>query len=81
MKIKPLNKKQLKYIAKYNLKDKYDKAKELFEEDYRHPSLNVELLVPKHLKMYSFRLDIKYRAIFIVVDGEAEIISITNHYK
>ena len=81
MNIKELNKKQLKYIAKHNLKDKYEKAKELFEEDYTHPSLNVELLVPKHLKMYSFRLDRKYRAVFIIVDGEVEIISITNHYK
>ncbi len=81
MKIKPLNKKQLKYIAKHSLKKRYDKTKELFEADYTHPSLNVELLLPKHLKIYSFILDIKYRAVFIVVDGEAEIISITNHYR
>lgn len=81
MKIKLLNKKQLKYLAKHNLQNKYEKAVDLFEEDYKHPSLHVELLEPKSLKIYSFRLYIKYRAVFIVVDGEAEIISITNHYK
>ena len=81
MKIKPLNKKQLDYIVKHNLQNKYKKASELFEEDYRHPSLHTELLEPKNLKIYSFRLDIKYRTVFIVVEGKAEIISITNHYK
>jgi hypothetical protein len=26
-------------------------------------------------------LDRKYRVIFIVVDGEAEVITVTNHYQ
>ena len=81
MKIKPLTTKQLKYIAKHNINDKYAKAVELFEKDYRHPSLRIELLKPKKLKIYSFRIDIHFRAIFIIVDGEAEIIAITNHYQ
>ena len=81
MKIKSLNKKQLKYLAKHSLQKKYEKAVKLFEDDYKHPSLNVEPLIPKSLKMYSFRLDRKYRAVFIIVDGKAEIITITNHYE
>ncbi len=81
MKIKPLNKKQEKYLVKHSLKEKFNKAVELFEEDYRYPSLHVEILEPKHLKIYSFRIDLKYRVIFIIADGEAEIISITNHYS
>jgi len=80
MKIKPINKKLEKYLKKHHLKDKFEKAVELFEEDYRYPSLQVEILEPKHLKIYSFRIDKKYRAIFVIVDGEAEIIAITNHY-
>ena len=81
MKIKLLSKKQEKYLVKRNLKEKYKRAVELFEEDYRHPSLHVEILESKSLKIYSFRIDVKYRAIFIIVDGEVEIITITNHYK
>lgn len=46
-----------------------------------HPSLSVEILEPKHLKIYSFRLDKKYRVIFILIKGEVEIITVTNHYK
>jgi plasmid maintenance system killer protein len=53
---------------------KFEKAKQLFEQDENHPSLNVEVLEPKHLKIYSFRLDRKYRVIFIVVNGKAEVI-------
>jgi len=81
MKIKALKDKTEKYLEKHRLKKKFVKAKKLFEQDINHPSLNVEILEPKHLKVYSFRLDKKYRAIFIVTDGEAEIITVTNHYK
>lgn len=70
-----------KYLRKRQLEKKFLKAKELFEQDENHPSLNVEILEPKHLKIYSLRIDRKYRAVFIVTGGEAEIITITNHYK
>ena len=79
--IKPLKNKIHEYLKKHQLEKKYLKAKELFEKDINHPSLNVELLEPKHLKVYSFRLDIKYRAIFIIVDGQAEILTVTVHYR
>lgn len=81
MKIKELNNDLTDYIIKHKLENKYYKAKDLFENNINHPSLNVELLEPKKLKIYSFRIDKKYRAIFIVINGEVEIISITNHYK
>ncbi len=81
MKIKPLKNSVVKYLKKYQLEKKFQKAKELFEQDINHPSLNVEILEPKHLKIYSFRLDKKYRIIFVVTGSKAEVITVTNHYK
>ena len=81
MKIKTLREDLQKYLKKHQLGKKYQKAKRLFEENPFHPSLNTEILEPKHLKIYSFRIDKKYRAIFIYTNNEAEIITITNHYK
>ena len=81
MKIKPLKDDINKFLKKHQLDKKFQKAKELFEQNINHPSLNVEILEPKHLKVYSFRLDKKYRAIFIVAADEIEIITVTNHYK
>ena len=63
MKIKPLKDKLEKYLEKHQINKKFDKAKRLFEQNINHPSLNVEVLEPKHLKVYSFRIDKKYRAI------------------
>jgi len=81
MKIKLLKDEINKYLKNHQLDKKFQKAKELFERDMYHPSLSIELLEPKHLKVYSFRLDKKYRAVFIVVNEEAEILAVTNHYK
>ena len=81
MQIKPLKNELERYLKKHQLIKKFQKTKILFEQDTYHPSLKVEILEPKHLKIYSFRLDKKYRAIFIVVDNKAEIITISNHYQ
>lgn len=81
MNIKPLRSDLAAYLKKHQLIKKFDKAKTLFEQNGSHPSLNIEVLEPKHLKIYSFRLDLKYRALFIVVNGEVEVFAITNHYK
>ena len=81
MKIKPLKNDIKKYLKKHQLIKKFQKAEVLFEQNINHPSLNVEILEPKHLKVYSFRLDKKYRAVFIMAANEAEIITVTNHYK
>ena len=71
-----------KYLRKYGLAKKWEKAKKLFENDPYHPSLNTELLEPKHRLIYSFRLDKKYRAIFICMpEDKVEIITVTKHYR
>jgi len=70
------------YLSAHGLEKKYAKAKKLFEHDPFYPSLNTELLQPKERLIYSFRLDRKYRALFIYLeDGSVEIIALTNHYK
>ena len=82
MKIKDLRDDLKSYLKKHNLEKKYYKAKTLFENDPFYPSLHTELLEPKERLIYSFRLDKKYRAIFIYVGkNEVEIVAITNHYK
>lgn len=82
MKIKCLRDDLEIYLKKHNLTKKYKKAKNLFEKNPFYSSLNTELLEPKDRLIYSFRLDKKYRAIFIYVQKNTiEIIAITNHYK
>lgn len=81
MQIKPLRDDLEKILDRHNLRKKYLKQKKLFEENYQHPSLNTEKLEPKNLNIYSFRLDRKWRAIFIIVEGKAEIIDINLHYQ
>jgi len=71
-----------KYLKKHGLAKKWEKAKKLFENDPSYPSLNTELLEPKHRLIYSFRLDKKYRAIFICLpEDKVEIIAVTKHYR
>ena len=71
-----------KYLKKHGLAKKWEKAKKLFENDPSYPSLNTELLEPKHRLIYSFRLDKKYRAIFICLpEDNVEIIAVTKHYR
>ena len=82
MTILPLHPQLKKYLQKHNLEKKFIKQKHLFEENYKHRSLHTELLKPKKMKIYSFRLDKKYRAIFIYTDeNSVEIIDINSHYQ
>jgi Txe/YoeB family toxin of Txe-Axe toxin-antitoxin module len=70
------------YIHTHGLLKKWEKTKNLFEHNPFHPSLNTELLEPKHRLIYSFRIDLKYRALFICLpDEKIEIIAITKHYR
>ena len=71
-----------KYVKQRNLEKKFEKQKRLFKQNPFHPSLETELLEPKKMKIWSFRIDKKYRAIFIFRDRDtAEIIDVNNHYK
>jgi len=71
-----------KYIKRHGLSKKCEKARKLFENDSSHPSLNTELLEPKHRLIYSFRIDRKYRALFICSpENKIELIAITKHYR
>ena len=82
MVVKPLRLDLEKYLQKHNIKKQYLKQLKIFEGNPRHPSLNTEVLAPKYLRIYSFRIDRKYRAIFIIVSSsEAEIIDINLHYQ
>jgi len=70
------------YIRKHGLSKKWEKSKKLFEDNPSHPSLNTELLEPKHRLIYSFRIDKKYRALFISLPKDKiEIVTVTKHYR
>ncbi|MBE2219866.1 MAG: hypothetical protein IAE90_16775 [Ignavibacteria bacterium] len=81
MKIKPLRDDIKEYLISHKLTKKFEKARRMFENDLRHPSLNTELLEPAHRGIYSFRLDLKYRALFFIDGDTAEVFAVTNHYK
>lgn len=81
MDIFPLRKDLKEYLAKHNLVKKWEKVEKLFQENTKHPSLNVELLEPKWRGIFSLRVDLKYRALFFIKDNKAEVFAITNHYK
>ena len=82
MRLLPLRPDLRSYLKAHQLTEKWDKAKALFENDIRHPSLHLELLEPHWHGIYSFRLDRKYRATFFIKHPDvAEVFAITNHYK
>ena len=82
MLIRALHPELVEYLDKRGIREKFEKQKRLFEENPRHPSLHSELLEPRQWRIYSFRIDQKYRAIFhIRQDGDAEIIDINDHYQ
>lgn len=82
MKVKSLRLDLEKYLKRHNLLRKFNKQLDLFKQNPRHPSLHTEVLEPKSLKIYSFRIDRKYRVIFILISpNEAEIVNINDHYQ
>lgn len=46
MEIKPFRRDIKKFLKEHNLIKKWTKAEKLFRENFRHPSLRVELLEP-----------------------------------
>lgn len=65
MRVKPLRHDLIAYLKKRGLYKKYHKQIGLFSLSSHHPSLHTEILEPRTLRIYSFRIDRKYRAIFI----------------
>jgi len=83
MRILPLHKSLQKYLRKHQLEKIFEKQISIFEENAKHPGLHTELLEPKRLRIYSFRLTNRYRAIFIFRKDKnaVEIIDINDHYQ
>ncbi len=82
MKILPLHSEIEGYLKQRNIIKKFDKQKRLFERNPFHPSLKTELLEPRKMHVWSFRIDRKYRAIFIFRDRDMiEIIDVNDHYQ
>lgn len=82
MNILPIHIEIVTYLKQKGLEKKFKKQKRLFEENPFHPGLVTELLEPRHLRIWSFRIDRKYRAIFIFRDKNiVEIIDVNNHYQ
>jgi len=80
--IRELNSKTQKIIKRYHLEKKVNKQISLIGSNPSHPSLHTELLEPKDCGIYSFRIDRKFRALFIFREHEQciEILTITLHY-
>ncbi|HEY4694607.1 MAG TPA: hypothetical protein VIH52_01425 [Candidatus Nanoarchaeia archaeon] len=81
MVVKPLRADLVIYLKKHNLVKKFNKQITVFVSNPRHPSLHTEVLEPKSLKIYSFRIDRKYRTIFIFRNNQVEIIDVNDHYQ
>lgn len=83
LQILPCSKIVLKKIKVFGLEKKFNKQITLFSQDSRHPSLHTELLLPKEYGIYSFRIDQKYRTLFIFrkEKNAIEILNITSHYQ
>ncbi|MFQ6049595.1 MAG: hypothetical protein ACE5J0_00965 [Candidatus Paceibacterales bacterium] len=82
MKILPLHPEIKEYLKKKNLEEKFKKQERLFEKNLFYPGLKTELLEPRKMRIWSFRLDRKYRAIFIFRDKKTvEIIDVNKHYQ
>ena len=81
MEIKIATPKVERYIVLHNLQSKWKKCKILFIQNPKHPSLHTELLEPKDEMIFSFRLDKKYRALFMIKNSVAFVFRITNHYR
>ncbi|MFA4846098.1 MAG: hypothetical protein WC654_06090 [Patescibacteria group bacterium] len=78
----PLSKRLSAYIQKHQLERAFQKQFNLILQNPFHPSLHTEILQPKNLHLYSFRITRSYRAIFIYrSEGLIEIIDVSNHYR
>ena len=82
MKIFPLHPEIKDYLKERRLEKKFEIQNRLFKQNPFYSSLETELLEPRKMRIWSFRIDRKYRAIFIFREKDAvEIIDVNNHYQ
>lgn len=74
MKVK-VSKEALNSVKSLHLEKQFEKQKRLFlEQGPSYPSLNFELLEPKELHIYSFRVNKQYRAKIIRLSSDSYFI-------
>lgn len=80
--ILPPSKKLKDKIKHNNLEKVFNKQVDFLSQNSKHPSLQVKLLEPRSYGIYSFRINIKFRGLFIFRNEKKaiEIINITVHY-
>jgi len=82
MQVNSLRPDLLRYLKRRGLIKTFEKQLLLFKANPHHPSLHMERLEPASLKVYSFRINRKYRAIFLLqTPSETEIVDINDHYQ
>ena len=82
MKILPLHPEIKEYLKKRNIEKKFEKQIKFFKQNPFYPSLETELFEPRRMRIWSFRIDRKYRAIFIYREKNTiEIIDVNDHYQ
>jgi len=82
MNILPVDLRVIQYLAKRGLLKKFEKQAHFFRDTPFHPSLNTELMEPKGMRVWSFRVDKKYRAIFIFRARDTiEVLEVNDHYQ
>jgi len=81
--ILPLTSRVQRSVDRHSLRKKFEKQVTLLVQNPLHPSLHVELLHPKERGVRSFRIDRKYRALFLTDAKEhsIQIIAVTTHYQ
>lgn len=91
VKVLPLSPKLTSKAKRLGVQKRLGKAIKLFESNPFYPGLNTELLEPKQMGIWSFRVDRKVRVLFFFRDDKQsltsdnlkkaiEIINITVHY-
>lgn len=82
MKVLPLKPRLEKFLKRRNLLAQYEKQKALFELNPRYPGLHTERLEPSVFNVCSFRINKKFRVLFVYQDRDtAEVIDVNNHYR
>ena len=82
MRVLPPHPEIMDFLHVHRLEKRFAKQKSLFEQNPFHPSLGTELLEPRKMRIWSFRVDRRYRAIFIFKARDVvEVLDVNNHYQ